>query len=61
MKYSKDIVQGLASYIDLQDVKTFIESKTKLLQEDKIFNIGSFVTGVIIAPLSNIEFVNYQR
>lgn len=56
MKYGKDIVQGLASYIDLQDVKAFIENKNKLLQEDKIFNISSFVTGIIIQKC-NIEYV----
>ena len=58
MKYNKDIVQGLASYIDLQDVKNFIEGKNRLLQEkSKVFNVGLFVTGVIIAPLSSIEYI----
>lgn len=58
MKYGKDIVQGLASYIDLQDVKAFIENRNRLLQEEsKIFNVGLLVTGVIIAPRSNIEYI----
>lgn len=59
MKYGKDIVQGLASYIDLQDVKEFIERRHKPLQKDKIFNIGLFVTGVIIQK-SNIEYVIFN-
>lgn len=51
MKYSKDIVQGLASYIDLKDVKSFIENKNKL------FDIGSFIINVIIVPATNIEYI----
>lgn len=58
MKYNKEIIQQLASYIDLQDVKAFIENKNRLLQEEsKIFNVGLFVTGVIIAPRFNIEYI----
>lgn len=58
MKYNKEIIQQLASYIDLQDVKAFIENRNRLLQEEnKMFNIGLFVTGVIIAPHSTIEYV----
>ena len=55
MKYSKEIIQGLASYIDLQDIKDFIERKNQLSQRANIFNIGSFVTRIIIQK-SNIEF-----
>lgn len=58
MKYNKEIIQQLASYIDLQDVKAFIENKNRLLQkENKIFNVGLLVTGVIIAPRSKIEYI----
>lgn len=58
MKHNKEIIQQLASYIDLQDVKAFIENKNRLLQEkNKIFNVGLLVTGIIIAPRSNIEYI----
>lgn len=62
MKYSKDIIQGLASYIDLKDVKLFIENRNLFFQkENKIFNIGSIVTGFIISPVTNIEYVFYNK
>ncbi len=58
MKYNKEIIQQLASYIDLQDVKAFIENRNRLLQEkSKLFNVGLLVTGVIIAPRSCIEYI----
>ena len=62
MKYSKDIIQGLASYIDLKAVKLFIENRNLFFQkENKIFNIGSIVTGFIISPVTNIEYVFYNK
>lgn len=62
MKFSKEIVEQFVSWIDIGDIKSFIETSSNLLQEEETnenFNIGSSVTGVVIASMPNLEYVIY--
>ncbi len=63
MKFPKEIIQQFVSYIDLDDVKSFALLHPELVEventkeQEKIFTIGSFVTGIMIKQTPNLKFV----